>query len=106
MLNRRAFVRGAISAGLALPVVTEAQQSGNLPRVGYVQPDVPTAVLLRKVFLEGLRERGWSDGRNVAIDWRRRDEEIADLVRRPCGAEPILDRGRSETDDDHPDRHR
>ena len=81
MLNRRAFVRGAISAGLALPVATEAQQSGNLPRVGYVQPDVPTAVLLRKVFLEGLRERGWSDGRNVAIDWRRRDEEIADLVR-------------------------
>jgi putative tryptophan/tyrosine transport system substrate-binding protein len=28
-----------------------------------------------------LRERGWSDGRNVAIDWRRRDEEIPELVR-------------------------
>ena len=66
---------------LAAPLAAEAQQAGKLPRVGFVQAELPSTAPQREAFLEGLRDRGWSDGRNVAIDWRRRDEEIPDLVR-------------------------
>jgi putative ABC transport system substrate-binding protein len=80
-MDRRTFL-GTLAGGLlAVPLAAEAQATGKLPRVGYVQPDVPASAALREAFLEGLRERGWSDGQNVAIDWRRRDEEIPDLVR-------------------------
>jgi len=79
-MDRRSFI-GTLAGGLlAAPRAAEAQQAGKVPRVGYVQPEVPASEVLREAFLEGLRERGWSDGQNVAIDWRRRDE-IPDLVR-------------------------
>lgn len=80
-MNRRAFLGTLAGSLLAAPLAAEAQQAGKLPRVGYVQPEVPVSAALREAFLGGLRERGWSDGQNVAIDWRRRDEEIPDLVR-------------------------
>jgi hypothetical protein len=48
--------------------------------VGYVQAEVASASPLREAFFAGLRELGWIDGRNITIDWRRRDEEIADLA--------------------------
>ena len=80
-MDRRRFLVTSLAGALAAPLAVEAQQAGKLPRVGYVQGEVPPAAALRESFLGGLRERGWSDGRNVAIDWRRNDEEIPDLVR-------------------------
>jgi putative ABC transport system substrate-binding protein len=49
--------------------------------VGYVQPEAAPSAPLREAFFAGLRDLGWVDGQNVTIDWRRRDEEIRDLVR-------------------------
>jgi putative ABC transport system substrate-binding protein len=80
-VDRRRFLRTSLAGALSAPLVAEGQRAGKLPRVGYVQAELPSSALLREAFLEGLRERGWSDGRNVAIDWRKRDEEIPDLVR-------------------------
>jgi putative ABC transport system substrate-binding protein len=80
-MDRRRFLLTALASAFAAPVAAGAQQAGKLPRVGYVQAEIPSATPLREAFLTGLRERGWNDGRNVVIDWRRRDEEIADLVR-------------------------
>jgi hypothetical protein len=48
--------------------------------VGYVQAEVASASPLREAFFAGLRELEWVAGRNITIDWRRRDEEIADLA--------------------------
>ena len=80
-MDRRAFI-GTLAGGLlTAPFAAVAQQASRLPRVGYVQAELPETAPLREAFLEGLRERGWSDGQNLAIDWRRRDEEIPDLVR-------------------------
>ncbi len=78
-MNRRAFL--AVLAMLAAPRVVAAQQARKVPRVGFVQAELAASAPLRDAFFEGMRERGWSDGRNVTIDWRRDDEEIADLVR-------------------------
>jgi hypothetical protein len=65
-MNRRAFVTG-LGAMLAAPRAAGAQPAGKLPRVGYVQAEILSATPLREAFLTGLRERGWNDGRNVAI---------------------------------------
>jgi putative ABC transport system substrate-binding protein len=80
-MDRRRFLLTSLAGALAAPLAAAAQQAGKLPRVGYVQAEIPSATPLREAFLTGLRERGWNEGRNVVIDWRRHDEEIADLVR-------------------------
>ena len=79
-LSRR-FILGGLASALAFPRVPAAQTAGKLRRVGYVQADNPFSAPLREAFLAGLRELGWVDGQNIALDWRRRDDEIAELVR-------------------------
>lgn len=78
-LSRR-LVLGGLAGAVAFPRALAAQTTGKLPRVGYVQPDNPFSVPLREAFLAGLRELGWVDGQNIALG-RRRDDEIAELVR-------------------------
>ena len=79
-LSRR-FILGVLASALYFPRAYATQTAGKLPRIGYVQADVSFSVPLREAFLTGLRELGWVDGQNIAIDWRSRDDEIADLVR-------------------------
>jgi len=47
----------------------EAQQAGKIPRVGYLslsaKPDLRV-----EVFVQGLRDLGWVDGQNIAIEYR------------------------------------
>jgi putative ABC transport system substrate-binding protein len=86
---RRQFLAGVGSAA-AWPLVTRAQQAG-MPLVGILgsgssdafAPDVAA-------FLQGLRETGYIEGQNVAIEYRWADGQYdrlpalaADLVRRP-----------------------
>jgi putative ABC transport system substrate-binding protein len=80
-MDRRTFIITSILGGGAASLGAAAQKAGKIPRVGYVQGDLTVAVPLREAFLAGLRERGWIDGQNMVLDWRKRDEEIADLVR-------------------------
>ncbi len=66
MMDRRAFISTLAGGLLAAPLAVEGQPAGKLPRVGYVQLELPATEALREAFLEGLRERGWSDGQK----WR------------------------------------
>jgi putative ABC transport system substrate-binding protein len=79
--RRWAILGGLAAAACAIPSLGHAQPTGPLPRVGFVQAEVASSGPLREAFFAGLRELGWVDGRNVTIDWRRRDGEIRDLVR-------------------------
>lgn len=66
-----------------------AQQGGKIPRVGYLAPgSAKTDGSLVQAFSEGLREHGWVDGQNIAIEYRwalgkldRLPELAAELVR-------------------------
>ncbi|MBV8538549.1 MAG: hypothetical protein JO128_23320, partial [Alphaproteobacteria bacterium] len=75
--------------GLGMAPVAGSAQTAPIPHVGYLllgDPDGPGR--LREIFADGLRELGYVDGRNIALDFRfagrdptRFDAEAQDLVR-------------------------
>jgi putative ABC transport system substrate-binding protein len=78
-----------IGGAVAWPLAAHAKQP-TIPIVGYVHSDSPQTVAgLLAAFREGLRETGYVEGQNVAIEYRwaqndssRIPELVADLVRR------------------------
>jgi putative ABC transport system substrate-binding protein len=72
----------ALLCPLCLPV--EAQQVKNVPRVGFLMPGSRTTYAVRtEAFQKGLHELGYSEGQNIAIEWRfaeNKRDRLADLV--------------------------
>ena len=70
MIRRREFIAGLGSAA-AWPVVARAQQPV-VPVIGFLSPQ--SAELDYKIvtgpFLDGLKEIGYVDGQNVAVEYR------------------------------------
>jgi putative ABC transport system substrate-binding protein len=74
---------------LALGVTVEAQQPKKVPRIGYLSPTDPATESARSEGIQlALRERGYIEGQNIAIEYRyaegKRDrfsELAAELVR-------------------------
>ena len=68
-LQRRQFL---IAAGgvLAAPLAAEAQQAARVARIGYLTPNLAAGPHLRDAFLQGLRDLGYVEGRNVVIEYR------------------------------------
>jgi putative tryptophan/tyrosine transport system substrate-binding protein len=58
----------AISLTLA-PLFAEAQQATQIARIGYLGRN-PANPGLNAAFLQGLRDLGYVEGRNVAIEYR------------------------------------
>ena len=88
-MKRRTFIAGLGSAA-AWPVVGRAQQPA-MPVIGYLgtQSADDDYKNLTVPFLQGLKEAGYVDGQNVAIEYRWAENQpdrlpalAADLVRR------------------------
>ena len=71
-MKRRDFIAGL--AGVASwPVAARAQQPERLRRIGVFSPvaaDSPEGQSRLTSFLQRLQELGWTEGRNVRIDYR------------------------------------
>ena len=85
-MERRAFL-GALTGGfLAAPLAAEGQQSGKVPRIGYLEiasAELPIAQAMVEAFRQGLRERGYVEGQTFVIEYRAaagRIERLPDLV--------------------------
>jgi putative tryptophan/tyrosine transport system substrate-binding protein len=53
------------------PIASEAQDAGKVARIGYLSPGTAAAEAgLRQAFIEGLREHGWIEDKNLAIEYR------------------------------------
>ena len=59
----------ALSLNLA-PLAVEGQQAAKVPRIGYLALNPGTSPHLREAFLQGLRDLGYVEGRNVVIEYR------------------------------------
>jgi len=79
MNDRRAFL-GALGL-LALPLDAEAQPAGKrVPRIGYLDGGAVSANSVRvEAFRQGLRELGYVEGQNIAIEWRTAEAEAGRL---------------------------
>ena len=69
------ILRAALTVVLALgllapPLAAEAQPADKVARIGYLSVDVATNAHLREAFLQGLRDLGYVEGRNVVIEYR------------------------------------
>src|SRR5262245_42484329 len=91
-MRRREFV-GLLGGAAALPLAARAQQAA-MPVVGFLNTRAPGQdPHLLNAFRQGLRETGYVDGQNIAIESRwaagqidRLPQLAADLARRPVAA--------------------
>jgi ABC-type uncharacterized transport system substrate-binding protein len=69
-MDRRAFVVGTLSL-LAAPLAAQAQPAGKVYRIGFLGGTSRTANAdMTNAFSQGLRELGYVEGQNVAIEYR------------------------------------
>jgi len=71
-IARRRFV-AALSGAVAWPLAARAQQAERTRRIGALMnapENDPDARSASEVFRQGLHELGWSEGRNLQIDYR------------------------------------
>ena len=72
-MDRRAFITGMAGGLLAAPLAVEAEQRANIPRVGFLSPSSlsdPGTSRYFQAFRQGLRELGYVEGQNIAIESR------------------------------------
>src|SRR5262245_10820461 len=76
-MRRRDFITLLGSAAAAWPFVASAQQASTLPRVGVLAPggsdSSDTGLSTLNAFIPALRELGYTDGQNIAIELKFAD---------------------------------
>src|SRR6516162_2740062 len=84
MIGRREFITLVGGAAAAWPLPVRAQQAGNLPTIGFLGAiTAPAQRQWTDAFVQRLRELGWIEGRNIAIEYRwleGRTERAAEMV--------------------------
>ncbi len=72
-MKRREFITFLGGAAAAWPLAARAQQRERMRRIGVLMTlaaDDPEGQARLTAFVQGLQELGWTDGRNVRIDYR------------------------------------
>src|ERR1700745_2694855 len=88
-LRRREFITLLGAAGVSCPLEASGQPA-TMPVIGFLRStSVTDAVHLVDAFRQGLKEGGFVEGQNVAIEYRSAEDQgdrlpvlVADLLRR------------------------
>ena len=70
VMRRRDFIAGITGLSTAWPLAAQAQQAGKLPTIGFLGADASAFSPWTTAFVAHLRELGWVENRNVAIEYR------------------------------------
>jgi putative tryptophan/tyrosine transport system substrate-binding protein len=83
-LKRREFIALLGGAAATRPLAARAQQAARRPTIGYMGANTPVVESQRTAaFVQRLRELGWIEGRNVAVEYRwaeGRNERFAEIA--------------------------
>ena len=82
-MDRRAFLAGTGAVLLTAPLVAEAQPAGKVYRIGVLETKVALNAANLEAFRQGLRELGYVERQNYAIEYRSADgrpERFPDLA--------------------------
>jgi putative ABC transport system substrate-binding protein len=72
-MRRRDFITLVGGSAVAWPLALRAQQSGQMRRIGVLVPlarDNPEGQARITAFVQGLQTLGWTEGRNLQIEYR------------------------------------
>ena len=64
---------------LAVPLAADAQPPTKIPRIGVLTPWKVSPAEFRAFyapFFQGLRDLGWVEGQNMALEWRAAEENL------------------------------
>ncbi len=77
MIARRAMLRSAAASGLSAALGALAQQPAKLFRIGWLGNGAQAgSAPLQQVFIDGMREIGWVEGRHFVIEGLYADGHI------------------------------
>jgi putative ABC transport system substrate-binding protein len=76
MNNRRKLIVALGAGALTAPLSSFAQQTAKVARIGYLSPNLAANSHLRDAFLQGLRDLGYVEGRNVVIEYRDAEGKV------------------------------
>jgi putative ABC transport system substrate-binding protein len=83
-MDRRTFLAGTGAMLLAAPLVAEAQPAAKVARIGFLATNrLAESGTYFEAFRQGLRDLGYVEGRNIAIEYRSaegRAERLPDLA--------------------------
>ncbi len=65
VMDRRAFLSTIALGLLAAPLAAEAQQAAKVARIGFLAANLAANPHLTEAFLQGLRDLGYVEGRNL-----------------------------------------
>jgi putative ABC transport system substrate-binding protein len=89
-MRRREFITVGVAAAITWPLAARAQQPA-MPVVGFLHPATPAAYApYVAAFRQGLGEQGFVEGRNITIEFRWAED---DLARLPALAAELVQRG-------------
>ena len=77
-MDRRDTLLALLALGAA-PLAAVAQRAAKVARIGYLSPNLASSPRLRDAFLQGLRDLGYVEGRNVAIEYRDAEGKLERL---------------------------
>lgn len=80
-MKRRDFITLVGGAAVAWPLAARAQQPDRVRRIGILAAGAEDSSgrSLIEAFLTGLQQLGWTDGRNLRIDYRRGFGDVASM---------------------------
>jgi putative ABC transport system substrate-binding protein len=70
MRLRLVFTLALLLGRLLSPVAAEAQEAAKVARIGYLSANRAAGLHLEEAFLQGLRDLGYVEGRNLVIEYR------------------------------------
>ena len=80
MTTRRAFIGTLAGTLLATPLAADAQQATKVSRIGFLASGAAAGTAPRlEAFRQGLRDLGYVEGRNIAIEYRWAEGKVERL---------------------------